>query len=89
MSKKTMISRLAHSARLTTKQAAEALDALQWELVIQMHETGSATLPGVGSFKLTTRAARAGRNPISGAKIQIPEKKHIKFVAAKSFKEGV
>lgn len=42
-------------------------------------------VPGMGIFKLVTRAARTGRNPATGAVIDIPEKMVIKFKAAKGF----
>lgn len=42
-------------------------------------------VPGMGRFKLVTRAARTGRNPATGEAMEIPEKMVIKFKAAKGF----
>lgn len=46
-------------------------------------------LAGFGTFKVSERAARTGRNPATGETINIPAKKVIKFVAAKSLKEAI
>ena len=47
-----------------------------------------ARLPGVGSFALTDRAARTGRNPRTGKAIRIPARKAIKFTPAHSLAEA-
>jgi DNA-binding protein HU-beta len=46
-------------------------------------------LVGFGSFSTGSRAARVGRNPSTGAEIQIAAAKTVKFVAGKAFKEAV
>ncbi len=46
-----------------------------------------ARLPGVGSFALTDRAARTGRNPRTGKAIRIPARKAVKFTPARSLAE--
>ena len=46
-------------------------------------------LAGYGTIKVCERAARTGRNPATGETINIPAKKVIKFVAAKSLKEAI
>jgi len=46
-------------------------------------------LVGFGSFSTGARAARVGRNPSTGAEIQIAAAKTVKFVAGKAFKEAV
>ena len=49
----------------------------------------SFTLPGIGKLVLVNRAARMGRNPATGATIQIPAKTVVKFRVAKAAKEAV
>ena len=49
----------------------------------------AVTLIGFGSFSVTTRAARTGRNPQTGKEIQIAEKKVVKFNVGKNLKESV
>ncbi|WP_027803160.1 HU family DNA-binding protein [Paraburkholderia dilworthii] len=46
-------------------------------------------LIGFGSFSTGARAARAGRNPATGAEIQIPAAKTVKFTAGKALKDAV
>jgi DNA-binding protein HU-beta len=46
-------------------------------------------LVGFGSFSTGARAARVGRNPSTGAEIQIAAAKTVKFTAGKAFKEAV
>lgn len=52
-------------------------------------EDGEIPLPGIGKLKATTRAARAGVNPATGAAIEIPAKNAVKFVPAKALKEAL
>ena len=47
------------------------------------------TLPGVGKFTVTERAARTGRNPQTGEALEIPASRQPKFKAAKVLKEAV
>jgi DNA-binding protein HU-beta len=47
------------------------------------------TFSGFGSFEVKTRKARKGRNPKTGAVINIPKKKRIKFNPSKSFKDSL
>ncbi|MEK6566882.1 MAG: HU family DNA-binding protein, partial [Bacteroidota bacterium] len=49
----------------------------------------SFTLPGIGKLVLVDRKARMGRNPATGASIQIPAKTVVKFRVAKAAKEAV
>lgn len=46
-----------------------------------------AVLPGLGKLKVTTRAARTGRNPQTGAPVEIPERMAVKFSAGKALDE--
>ena len=48
------------------------------------HTDAEVTLPGLGKLKTTTRAARTGRNPQTGAAVEIPERVVVKFAAAKA-----
>lgn len=52
-------------------------------------ETGEIPLPGLGKLKADVRAARSGRNPATGAEIEIPAKNVVKFVAAKALKDAL
>lgn len=70
---------------LTGKLLASSVKLIQTQLV----ETGVFVLPGIGKFTVTTRAARPGRNPKTGAAIEIPERKVITFKPAKELRDAV
>jgi len=53
------------------------------------HTDAEVALPGLGKLKTTTRAARTGRNPQTGAEIQIPERVAVKFAAGKALDEAI
>ena len=46
-------------------------------------------LPGLGKLKATTRAARTGRNPQTGAPVEIPERMAVKFAAGKALDDWI
>ena len=57
--------------------------------VLLLENGGEITLPGVGKLKVTERPARTGRNPSTGAAIEIAAKKVIKLVVAKGLTGAV
>ena len=72
------------------KKAAEQAQKAVIEAFSSTLEKGdSISLVGFGSFKVVERAAREGRNPGTGEKIQIPASKTVKFTPSKSLKERV
>lgn len=73
----------------TTKASADkAFDAFCSILADGIGD-GGVRLPNVGSFTVSERAARTGRNPQTGASIKIPAKKVVKFSVAKSLSESL
>jgi len=73
-----------------TQKAAEQVQKAVIELFSSTLEKGeSISLVGFGSFKVVERAAREGRNPSTGEKIQISASKTVKFTLSKSLKERV
>jgi DNA-binding protein HU-beta len=52
-------------------------------------KNGEIPLPGLGKLKASTRAARTGRNPATGAEIDIPARKTVKFVASKALRDAL
>ena len=68
--------------------ASEAIDAFIGT-VTKAVTKGDAVQPvGFNSFSTGARAARVGRNPSTGAQIQIPAAKTVKFTAGKAFKDA-
>ena len=75
MNKSELINAIAASADLSKAAAGRALDA--------------ATLIGFGTFKVSKRAARTGRNPRTGAELKIAARKAPAFSAGKALKDAV
>jgi DNA-binding protein HU-beta len=69
--------------------AAETIDAFIGAVTAAVTKGDSVQLIGFGSFSTGARAARIGRNPATGAEIQIPAAKAVKFTAGKAFKDAV
>ena len=89
MNKSEMIDAIADRTELSKVASAKALDAVI-ETVVETVARGEAvTLVGFGSFKASPRAAREGKNPKTGEKIQIPETVVPKFAAGATFKTRV
>lgn len=89
MNKSEMIDAIADRTELSKVASAKALDAVIDTIVETVAHSEAVTLVGFGSFKASPRAAREGKNPKTGAKIQIPETIVPKFTAGATFKAKV
>ncbi len=89
MTKSELIKQIAERAELTQAKAAEALQAFEAVVTDELSKGGEVALTGFGTFKVTDRAARTGRNPQTGAEIQIAASKVPTFKAGKALKEAV
>lgn len=74
---------------LNRRQAAEALDAVVATIVDALRSGEPAKVPGFGSFSISERAARKGRNPATGEAIKIKASKSVRFKVGKELKEAV
>ncbi|MGB4770160.1 MAG: HU family DNA-binding protein [Chitinophagaceae bacterium] len=83
MNKAELISKIAEDAGVTKSQANEALDSFIEAVTKTLKGGGKVTLVGFGTFSVTKRAARNGRNPQTGAVIKIKAKKVARFKAGK------
>jgi DNA-binding protein HU-beta len=72
---------------LTKKQAAEAFDAVFDGIVRQLKKGERVQVPGFGSFAISKRAARQGRNPKTGETIKIKASKSVRFKVGKELKD--
>jgi nucleoid DNA-binding protein len=88
MNKGDLINELA-KVTCTKKEAEEALDCVLATITKALKKGDAVTLVGFGTFKVTKRAARTGRNPQTGAAIKIKAKKVPKFLAGKGLKDAV
>jgi DNA-binding protein HU-beta len=87
LSKTQIAAEIAEKTGITKKAAIEGLDLLA-ELAYK-NATATFTIPGIGKLVLVDRKARVGRNPSTGAPMQIPAKKVLKFRVAKAAKDAI
>ncbi len=81
MNKGELIDRIAKDAAITKGQASEALESVINGVAGTLTKGGKVTLVGFGTFSVSKRAARKGRNPQTGKEINIKAKKVAKFKA--------
>jgi DNA-binding protein HU-beta len=89
MNKSELIDAMAQNANLTKAQAKGALEALTGAVTTQLQCGEDVTLAGFGTWKTKQRAARQGRNPQTGAAINIAASCVPSFKAGKNLKEAV
>ena len=85
--KSQIIDAIAEKAGVEKKVAETMLDCLA-QLAYE-HAKDEFTLPGIGKLVVIDRKARIGRNPSTGAEIQIPAKQALKFRVAKAAKDAI
>ncbi|WP_152269232.1 HU family DNA-binding protein [Agriterribacter humi] len=83
MNKGELIEKIAADAAITKKQAGAALDSFTEAVAKTLKKGNKVTLVGFGTFSVSKRAARNGRNPQTGAVIKIKAKKVARFKAGK------
>jgi DNA-binding protein HU-beta len=89
MNKSELIEAVASAADLTKADAGRAIDATVAAIANTLSKGDSLSLIGFGTFSISHRAARAGRNPRTGETIQIKAAKLPKFKAGKALKDAV
>lgn len=89
MNKSELIDAIASESGLSKADAARALNATTDAITGAMASGDGVQLTGFGSFVIRGRAARVGRNPQTGASIQIKASKLAAFKAGKNLKEVV
>ncbi|MBS1782673.1 MAG: HU family DNA-binding protein [Bacteroidetes bacterium] len=85
MNKAELIDKISKDAGITKAQANDAIDAFTSSVVTTLKKGGRVTLVGFGTFSVSERSARNGRNPQTGAVIKIKARKVPKFKAGKDF----
>jgi DNA-binding protein HU-beta len=89
MNKAELIEQMAKDAGLTKVQANEALNSFTNTVVASLKKGENVTLVGFGTFSVSQRSARNGRNPQTGEVIKIKARKLPKFKAGKDFSEKI
>ena len=89
MNKSEMIERMASDADISKAAAERALESFTTSVQSALKKGGTVTLVGFGSWSVTKRAARTGRNPKTGEAIKIKARKAPKFTPGKGFKDAL
>ncbi len=89
MNKGDLIAAIAKDAELTKAQAQAAVDSFLNNIEKVLKKGNKVTLVGFGTFQVSKRAARTGRNPQTGKSIKIPAKKVPRFTPGKALKDAV
>jgi len=89
MNKAELIDKVSQAAELNKATAARAVEAMLENIATALKSGDQVTLSGFGTFSVSMRAARTGRNPRTGESINIPASKNPKFKAGKGLKDAV
>ena len=87
MNKGDLIANVAKAADVTKAQAAAAVDSVLESIEKSLKKGDRVTLVGFGTFAVSVRKAREGRNPANNKTIKIPKKKVVRFKAGKGLSE--
>ena len=82
-----VITAIAEQAGISKKEAAAAFDAFVNYISDSCQRGDRCAIPGLGSFNVTQRKAREGRNPRTKEKITIPASKNVRFKAGKDLRD--
>lgn len=89
MNKSELVAAVAASAGISQAKAAQVVSAVTDQIANAAARGDSVNLVGFGSFSVRERAARSGKNPQTGATIQIAASKTVGFKAGKALKDAV
>ena len=89
MNKAELIDHIAEQADISKAAALRALEAMIDGVTTTLKKNGSVSIVGFGTFAVTKRAARTGRNPRTGAAIKIKAAKVPKFRPGKGLKDAL
>ena len=89
MTKQDLVAALVKNAKCSKKCAVDCLNTILREMTKSLAKGQSVVLTGFGTFKVSKRAARIGRNPKTGAKIKIAARKVARFKAGSELKKAV
>ena len=89
MNKAELVAKIAEDAGIAKTQANAALDSFVDAVTKTLKKGDKVTLVGFGTFSVTKRAARTGRNPQTGAALEIKASKVPSFKAGKGLKDSV
>ena len=88
MNKGQLVDKIAESADVTKASAGRVLGCIISEITAELANGSDVALVGFGTFKISARAARKGRNPQTGEEIQIAASNAPGFKAGKALKDA-
>ena len=89
MNKTELVAAMAGKSQLSKKDAEAALKAFTEVIAEELKKGEKIQLVGFGTFEVSERAERTGRNPQTGAEMVIPASKAPKFKAGKALKDSI
>ncbi|MCF6767043.1 HU family DNA-binding protein [Thiotrichales bacterium 19S11-10] len=89
MNKSELVSAISKEADVTKDVAHRVLDAMITSITSALKKGDQVSLVGFGSFQVSNRSAREGRNPKTGERMRIPASKSPRFRAGKGLKDAV
>ncbi len=89
MTKTEIIDKMAKDCKISKVSSTKALESFIEGVKKALKKGEKVTLIGFGTFSVSQRKARKGRNPQTGKEIKIPARKSPKFTAGKAFKHAV
>ena len=89
MNKSELVAAVAEQAGIASKDADAAVSAIFETIQATMAQDDDVRLVGFGTFAVSHRAASKGRNPSTGAEVEIPARNVAKFTAGKGLKDAV
>ncbi len=89
MNRTELVAAMAEKAEISKKDAEKALKAFSDAVTEELKNGGKVQLVGFGTFEVSERAAREGRNPSTGETMTIAACKAPKFKAGKAFKDAI
>lgn len=89
MNKQELIEQIANEAGISKAAAAKVIDAFTGSVTAALKKGENVTLIGFGTFTVSERAARTGRNPQTGKELKIAARKAPAFRAGKVLKDAL
>jgi len=89
VNKSELVDALAAGSDISKATALKVLDVFMQTITETLQKADQIVLTGFGSFKVSNRAARTGRNPKTGEEIEIKASRVIKFTAGKTLKDSI
>ena len=89
MNKQDLINAVANTTGFSKADTAKSIDAIFEAIASSLSNKETCQFVGFGSFKVSPRAARTGRNPRTGEEISIPASHAVRFVPGKKLKDSI